>query len=180
MISFLVTIAGMPDLNPYQLKNVKKVKEFILFDIARVLNLTFQPFENLLRNSSVLESDEVHKIVNHPVHIVNESGQFSPSAFIPFCHFGEWLGEKIKEFDVPICNGFNAIILNDRLCYKMDPNRYKDSLSEHELKQGITFYVDTNKDRQTHSSEEEFEIYLDTLGTELNNFLKLFYYLSNI
>ena len=66
MISFLVTIAGMPDLNPYQLKNVKKVKEFILFDIARVLNLTFQPFENLLRNSSVLESDEVHKIVNPP------------------------------------------------------------------------------------------------------------------
>ena len=111
---------------------------------------------------------------------MDESGQFSPSSFIPFCHFGEWIGKKIKEFDVPICNGFNAIILNDRLCYQMDPNRYKDSLSENELKQGITFYVDTNKDRQTHSSEEEFEIYFDTLGTELNNFLKLFYYLSNI
>ena len=48
----------------------------------------------------------------------------------------------------------------------MDPNRYRDSLSEKELKQGITFYVDTNKDRQTHSTGKDFEIYLDTLGTE--------------
>ena len=34
------------------------------------------------------ESEYVHRISNHPVHIQEENGKFSPSAFIPICEFG--------------------------------------------------------------------------------------------
>ena len=44
------------------------------------------------------------KLSNHPVHILDkQSGNISPSAFIPFCEFGENMssvGTQIKEFNL--------------------------------------------------------------------------------
>ena len=33
------------------------------------------------------------------------------------------MGVKIDQFDVPVCNSFEATVLNDQLCYEVDPNK---------------------------------------------------------
>ena len=63
-----------------------------------------------------------------------------------------------------MCNSFQAKVLNDQLCYEVDPNKYKINLNENELKQGLKLYIDTINDRQTKSEDTDFMIYLDTLG----------------
>ena len=75
-----------------------------------------------------------------------------PSAFIPFCDFGgnmSAMGVMIDQFDVPVCNSFQAKILNDQLCYKVDLNKfsYKNNL-KNELNLGFNFLMDYNEDRQ--------------------------------
>ena len=66
---------------------------------------------------------------NHPVHILDEEGNFSPSSFIPFCAFGndmKSMGREINGFDDPVCDSFEAKIRNDQLCYEVDLEKYKD------------------------------------------------------
>ena len=59
------------------------------------------------------------------------------------------MGTKIEQFDVPVCNSFKAKILNDQLCYEVDPNKFMNSenIGIH-LRTGLTFLVDYNEDRQ--------------------------------
>ena len=125
---------------------------------------------------------------NHPPHIINEDGTLSPSAFIPFCEFGgnmSVMGVKIDQFNVPVCNSFKAIILNDQLCYEVDPNLFINwREAEDQIKFGLSLAVDLNEDRQmlenetvefgnleqktfTSSSENkkrDFSIHLETIG----------------
>ena len=122
-------------------------------------------------------------MTNHPVHIVNEAGQLSPSAFIPFCSFGEEMnamGIQIDNFNVPVCNSFKAIIHNDQLCYQIDLEKYKKAeMLNKQLKHGLVIILDENKDRQflkedrkmsggrnLFSPEEEnsIQIHLDTIS----------------
>ena len=89
---------------------------------------------------------------NHPVHLVNRKNEKSPSALIPFCDFGgnmSSMGVKIDQFDFPVCNSFEAKILNDQLCYEVNLNKYsdKDNIKK-ELKLGLNFVMDYNEDRQ--------------------------------
>ena len=89
------------------------------------------------------------KISNHPVHIM-DNNQLSPSAFIPFCDLAgnsTSMGVKIDEFSVPVCNSFEAIILNDQLCYQIDVNKYRTG-SDDEMKEGLKLILDYNEDRQ--------------------------------
>ena len=75
----------------------------------------------------------------------------SPSTFIPFCDFGgdmSSMGITIPQFNVPVCNSFQAKILNDQLCYEVDLNKFKNYFSAENLKKGFTFFVDNNEDRQ--------------------------------
>ena len=76
----------------------------------------------------------------------------SVSAFIPFCDFGgnmSAMGVKIDQFDVPVCNSFQAKILNDQLCYEVDLNMYSDKNNvENDLEIGFNFLMDYNEDRQ--------------------------------
>ena len=68
-------------------------------------------------------------ISNHPVHIMTKDHQMSPSAFIPFCDFGgnmSAMGVMIDQFNHPVCNSFQAKIINDQLCYEVDLNAYYD------------------------------------------------------
>ena len=80
------------------------------------------------------------------------------------------MGVEIEHFDVPVCNSFQAKVLNDQLCYEVDPNKYtyKDYLTANEfkqaIKQGLTLYIDTNDDRQTKYENSDFMIYINTLG----------------
>ena len=122
-----------------------------------------------LDKMNVLNTKNIHKITNHPVHFVDEEGKLSPSAFIPFCGFGgnmSIMGISIDQFAVPVCNSFKAKILNDQLCYEVDPNRFSNKVSVKDFNQGLEFYVDVNEDRQYPKKFQgsDFRIYLDTLG----------------
>ena len=70
-------------------------------------------------------------MTNHPVHILDQDNEFSPTALIPFCEFNgnmSVMGVNINQFDVPICNSFVPKIVKDKLCYTVDPNEYKHKI----------------------------------------------------
>ena len=137
----------------------------------------------------------LHNVINHPVHIQDDEGKMSPSAFIPFCSFGEdinVMGIDNNNFDVPVCNSFQATFRNDQLCYKVDLNKFKnDSVIKKQLELGLTMILDFNEDRQIHgnpflkkiknsknivySSDQEntVKIHLDTIGWVLLTFAVL-------
>ena len=105
-----------------------------------------------------LDLEDLHRVSNHPVHIVDEDGNLSPSSFIPFCEFGgnmSAMGVKVDQIDVPVCNSFKAKVLNDQLCYEVDPNLYIDRNDpKKDLKLGLVLALDFNEDRQTAEGGE--------------------------
>ena len=59
---------------------------------------------------------------------MNDERKFSPSSFIPFCHFGdEFIGARMKEFETPVCNIFRPRIHLDQLCSETNLQELKDS-----------------------------------------------------
>ena len=100
----------------------------------------------------LLEKTEyVHRISNHPVHILNDSKGLSSSSFIPFCQFGKemkLMGVKNEHFNVPICNSFKTYVLDDQLCYQVDLNQFKSKFSAINMKLGLMMLVDNNENRQ--------------------------------
>ena len=117
----------------------------------------------------LLDERVLQKASNHPVHILNSKGDFSPSAFIPFCIFGNnKIGEKINDFEVPVCNIFVAKNWNDQVCYELDLNLLKDEHDiNHQLKDGILLILDFNEERQfkmdknSKKFEEERKIFFE-------------------
>ena len=106
-------------------------------------------------------------IVSHPVHILDNSGNFYPSAFIPFCSvFGsmESVGEKVDNFSVPVCTSFKKTILDGELCYQIDVNSFiqADTLTTVQ-KAGLSILVDVNSefDKLDISSREEVQLFQD-------------------
>ena len=108
-------------------------------------------YERVVANTSTYFLDFT-AITNHPPHFMTHDNQLSPSAFIPFCDFGgnmATMGVKIDQFDVPVCNAFQAKVLNDQLCYEVDLNKFSDkSKVGNELELGFHFLMDYNEDRQ--------------------------------
>ena len=59
------------------------------------------------------------------------------------------MGVQIGQFTVPVCESFQAKIINDQLCYEVDLNTFSDKNNiEKELKIGFNFLMDYNEDRQ--------------------------------
>ena len=124
-------------------------------------------------NSPLLEKAVLD---NHPVHLLTKNKTISPSAFVPFCMFGgnmSSVGVKITKFDVPVCNSFEAKLLNDQLCYEVDLNRFSNPKNkDNELKLGFSFLMDYNEDRQKtiQSVEEVVEknIFTQMVKTDYN------------
>ena len=59
------------------------------------------------------------------------------------------MGVKIDQFDHPVCNSFQAKIMNDQLCYEVDLDKYSDKNNvKNELELGFNFLMDYNEDRQ--------------------------------
>ena len=86
------------------------------------------------------------------------------------------MGVKIDQFDVPVCNSFREKVLNGQLCYEVDPNKFiQEEIKEEQLKAGLVFVIDENKDRQMVDDEHgdgEIEtrqtlIYLDSIGINI-------------
>ena len=96
---------------------------------------------------------KLHRITNHPVHIFEEDGTMSPSAFIPFCQFGTnmlSMGLQTNMFKMPVCNDFQAKIFYNQLCYEVDPDKFINRnlpYFDKELKLGLSLLVDTNFNR---------------------------------
>ena len=120
-------------------------------------------------------------VSNHPVHILNEKGNFSPSSFIPFCYFGEeFIGERIQDFEIPVCNIFRPRIYLDQLCYETNLQNIKDSQEiGKQLESGLTLVLDYNEERQYYNSiqknkaqakkalyqnNDDVSIFLDTIS----------------
>ena len=114
----------------------------------------------------------LHQLTNHPPHFVNERGEVSPSALIPFCELGESM--KIMEheskypFTVPICKSFRPKIFYDQLCYEVDVNKYlkrsvnrrkinhrrgRDRQDRFRRRVGLSLLIDTNENRQYKKRE---------------------------
>ena len=152
-------------------------RKVMLDDLTSLYNLSISNINLFLGNQSSKEimedltRSEIHKIFNHPVHILdNSTKELSPSSFIPLCDFGgnfNNTGVKIDHFNIPVCNIFEAKIFNDQLCYEVDLNIFNSSFTQSTLKKGFTFYVDLNKDKQypkTGSQSGDFMVYLNALG----------------
>ena len=144
-------------------KNDNKIWATKLFEkLSTLFALKYKDIQSLLPFKSLDQEDRdveslafdatlLSEYINHPVHIINNN-QISPSAFIPFCDFGgnmSTMGVKIDQFDVPVCNSFQARILNDQLCYEVDLNKFSDRKNiAKDLKLGFYFLMDYSEDRQ--------------------------------
>ena len=139
----------------------------------------------MVHTFSTFIPDLESSIINHPVHILTKDNKLSPSAFIPFCDFGgnmSAMGIKIDQFDVPVCNSFQAKILNDQLCYEVDLNKFSVNI-ERELKTGFTFVMDYNVDRQISFKEmipAKKHFSLGNIVAKSDNFYHAFIYLDTI
>ena len=58
------------------------------------------------------------------------------------------LGQKIDDFEVPVCNVFAAKNWNDRICFELDLNKLKVEDDTYQLKDGILLILDFNEERQ--------------------------------
>ena len=104
------------------------------------------------------------RLSNHPIHLVSNAGNYSLSAFIPFCAFGgdmSLVGTQNHLFEVPVCNRFQAKILN-QLCYEIDLNSFENQENiEKQLKSGFAFVMDYNEDRQINNNAKNLYEYKD-------------------
>ena len=130
---------------------------------------------------NVTDKKLLQTVYNHPVHILNNEEEFSPSSFIPFCSFGkDFIGAKVDQFDIPVCNIFKPRIYFDQYCYETDLQELKSSnikRLENQLEIGLTLVIDYNEERQInynvslkdvkkslHHLDESVSIYLDTIS----------------
>ena len=96
-------------------------------------------------------------------------GNLYPTALIPFCEFGgnmSAMGVKMDQYDVPFC--FRIKIIQDQLCYTVDPNEYKDRIDlEGDL--SLSLFINYNEDRKITLEKNEIKaeykfILIDTIG----------------
>ena len=149
-INVLVAVAGLKEnkkkSNHYNLETVKKV----FIDALLATYTTDTRSNNAVTDQIYTDNEASHKITNHPVHIFDKTQKkLSPSSFIPFCDFAgnkESMGRKIDQFHMPVCNSFEAKVLNDQLCYEVDPNSFVDAGSD-SFSKGLTLFIDNNVER---------------------------------
>ena len=119
----------------------------------------------------ILGSKEAQKLSNHPIHVMDQFGNLSPTALLPFCKFGgnmSVMGVKIDNFDDPVCNSFRPKIVMDQLCYQVDPNEYKDKIDlEGDL--SLSLFINYNEDREITLEKNKTNavhnvIRIDTIG----------------
>lgn len=111
---------------------------------------------------------------------MNKEKWLNPSAFIPFCSFGndlEIMGAKIDGFDDPVCNSFKTKIVKNHLCYEVDLEKFKsDDNIVGQLENGLSLILDYNEDKQIIDRETKnmqnkagmVHIHLDTISESAN------------
>jgi len=158
---YIIEVFGklMESLNLESYKIVQSITKWKCYS-----NSTFGNCTNIDSNksSNTTNFKTLQKLTNHPVHIIDENGELSPTALIPFCEFGgnmSVMGVKINQFDVPVCNSFRPKIIRDQLCYTVDPNEYKHKIDlKGEL--SLSFYIHYNEDRQMEDADNSQDKYI--------------------
>ena len=55
------------------------------------------------------------------------------------------IGEKLSDFQVPVCSLFRKKIFSGQVCYEADLNQFKNKIDwKRALKKGFNFIIDTN------------------------------------
>ena len=80
------------------------------------------------------------------------------------------MGVRIDQFDVPVCNSFQAKMLKDQICYEVDPNQFKTHSIENDLELGLAFFMDYNEDRQVSFYESSIVVKNESLGSKFDGF----------
>ena len=73
-----------------------------------------------------------------------------PSAFIPFCFFGnKILGKRIDNFSLPVCTAFEPVVFDGDLCYQITLNLTVENDLENGIgnMKGLMFELDYNLER---------------------------------
>ena len=86
---------------------------------------------------------------------MERSGRLSPSAFIPFCQLGgdaSLLGRRAAGFDVPVCDKFEARVVEGQICYRLDSEHLRRS--GWKGKEGLTLLLDYNEERNIQQPTE--------------------------
>ena len=91
------------------------------------------------------------------------------------------MGVKIDQFDIPVCNSFQAKILNDQLCYEVDLEMLRNSNNiKNDIKLGLALLMDYNEDKQFVSDmkvdcedNESFGSKIDGFNEDENAFIYL-------
>ena len=80
-----------------------------------------------------------------------------PSALIPFCSFGSVLkGKFISNISFPVCDLFDPVVLDGRLCYQIDMTKEMPKAST-VRGEGLTLIIDANIDKSV-SKEMKKEV----------------------
>ena len=67
-----------------------------------------------------------------------------PSALIPFCSFGDNIGDTmLEDFGLPVCTLFQPSILDGQQCYQLKDDLYTGQ----GIDQGLAFLIDINSER---------------------------------
>ena len=154
-------------------KNLYRVPKLLLRKMMATMDLKFEylyALSNILDNSRKenittnfeLDISHIQRINNHPVHIQDSNGKLNPSTFIPFCGIGmnlSSMGVTMNQFSVPVCNSFRSIVLNDQLCYELNPNEYiRGENIQESLRVGLTLVLDNNEDREVLEVSQDNKI----------------------
>ena len=124
--------------------------EFLL--AKRMLRKVWEVLDLPPLSTEMTDQENIH----HPVHLIDEEGRLSPSALIPFCDFGgdvSWVGQKVPQFDLAVCDSFRKTLLKGQLCYSLDVNQLRrEKFSREHFGLGLTLLLDYNEDRMIPSS----------------------------
>ena len=153
-----------PKFRPKALKIFNKMSQILRFQHIQAANDSILQFKRALKVKGkyiiiiiirlsffcILDQKLLQTVNNHPVHVLDRNGKFSPSAFIPFCSFGEdQLGLKIDQFDHRVCDIFTPVVLKDQLCYEANLDQLRDDQKFlTQLKMGLFLIIDYNEEKQ--------------------------------
>ena len=169
-----------------------RVSDILDLDYRRILAVTTADLSGKYETGGFEDGSKIlSKVINHPVHIINNQGGANPSALIPFCSLGgnmTLVGRKIPSFADPVCTLFKERIVKGRLCYSADVNEFRGELDWKEtLQRGVSLVVDTNPEYDMKyllypegkkivtdklnryinvAGENEFSILIETISTK--------------
>ena len=101
---------------------------------------------------------------------MDSSGDKTPGAIVPFCAYAgnlSTLGQQIAGMDFPICDKFQATVLDGQVCYVLNMEALPRGATENGKDKGLLLALNMNVDTKEEISDSEEEWFdKDILKTE--------------